>query len=1117
MESREAVLLVGSGYASLKVAEDLAQSGIPVVWVTGSHHFLEFPSGAEDFVEHPLDLNFQFRPLYLRVTRHPLVTPLTRAMVESIKSDGKGGFKSTVIQNPRYIDYDLCTGCGKCIEICPLNENSIPPLSRTPSYCPSRAIEMDKRKISECRISCPLNVNVQAYAALTAVKRFDEALAVIRETNPLPAVCGRICHHPCEETCRRKEIDQPVAIRELKRFLAEYEPDEPAPLPPDTVPKRTEKIAVIGSGPAGLTAAHFLNMAGFPVTIFEALPEAGGMLRAGINSFRLPRKILDSEIQQIVRSGVEIKTGIKIRSAEELLKNGFRAVLFSAGAHGDLRLNIPGEDLPGIIHCAQFLRDLNIEGRGTAGPRVVIIGAGNSAMDSARAALRLGADEVTVLGIEKEDEMPAHPREAQEAREEGVKFILGAAPVAFEGDNKVQNVICRKAGWKFIDGRRILKYGSDDTFKIGADTVIVSIGQSPDLSGTQIGRELRTDRSGNILINSKYSTSEEGIFAAGDVVTGPLTVVDSMASGRLAAGYIMEYITGKPSPFESLKAGARGAGEYTVLPYIKKQNRPDTVRRSPDARRGDFDEISSGFTPEQAVAEAKRCLQCASCCECRVCETVCLDIGAIDHNRQTRKINIHGPAVLIADDNELGDLNTGNIEGIYRMDEYNKSRDLVILMLAGSSLAGHAMARARLMREPVTQKRPLPDLPDEQNIGVFTCTCNGTMAPPEALERIRETAGRIPQVKHSELIFSACHPRGADRISAACAEHKLTRIIVASCSCCPLEFQCISCNDQRTRVRMHLFDRLGLERSQFEMINLKDHLDNGNLSADEIVDKAHELLRGAYIRAKFIKQLIQGYTEIGNRILILGGSEIGLTCAMNLDLQGFSVTLAHKCRLMNEYDFPEEIKNRKILKDGNASITHVRDAVIIESVTGHVGNYTVAYKRNGKRGEWKTDIICLTDTNLIPLTIKEDRTGLKKFYRYNFSFFHSPQPGFYRILPKTVKKLTADGLGAALAAQVAKSAAESFLKDYELSPRVDTERCRGCGRCARICPFNAIKMVETQNGIYHSEVLRHNCVGCGGCVGRCPVTAMDMPYFSNLVLDETVAGALTGETDYAAG
>jgi heterodisulfide reductase subunit A-like polyferredoxin len=384
------------------------------------------------------------------------------------------------------------------------------------------------------------------------------------------------------------------------------------------------------------------------------------------------------------------------------------------------------------------------------------------------------------------------------------------------------------------------------------------------------------------------------------------------------------------------------------------------------------------------------------------------------------------------------------------------------------------------------------------------------MASESVLDRIQELAAGVAGAKHSELIFSACHPQGADQIARAVRKRKLSRVILASCACCPLEFQCISCNDQRTRARIHLFDRLGLERSRFEMINLKDHLHMEGLSGDELFERARDLMRGAFIRARFMGPLRQGTTEIGKRILILGGSEVGISCAMNLDHQGFHVRLAHHCRISNDAGLPESIRNRPIDLQKGRAINHVKEAVI-EEIRGHVGDFTAVLKVDGIRHRWRADIICLTDENLLALAIPEDMSGLKKFYRYDFAFFHTPQVGLYRVMPRTLKRVNAFEAGAALAAQVATAAAEAFMKDHELSPRVDPERCRGCGRCADICPFDAIKLIADAQGIFTAEVMRHNCVGCGGCVGRCPVTAMDMPYFSNQLLEGIVVGSLSGE------
>jgi heterodisulfide reductase subunit A-like polyferredoxin len=382
------------------------------------------------------------------------------------------------------------------------------------------------------------------------------------------------------------------------------------------------------------------------------------------------------------------------------------------------------------------------------------------------------------------------------------------------------------------------------------------------------------------------------------------------------------------------------------------------------------------------------------------------------------------------------------------------------------------------------------------------------MASAGALETIRRMGRDLPGVACSELIFSVCHPRGAKQVAEAVRRRRLGRVILASCVCCPLEFQCISCNDQRNRARIHLFSTLGLDRSRFETINIRDHLGAATGSDEQVVATARTFLREAFFRARFLGPLGEGKTKMGRSILILGGSEVGQSCARILDLQGFKVRLVHRCRIQGKGEMPEEVRLRPIGSDPGKGIVHVPEAVV-KGIDGHLGDFRITLDDQGKTRRWRADMVCLTDENVLPLAIPAGMFGLKKFYRYDFAFFNTPQIGVYRVMPRTLTRMTAFQAGAALAAHVATTAAEAFLKDHALSPRVDAERCRGCGRCVEICPFDAVRLVANDRGFYTAEVLRHNCVGCGGCVGRCPVTAMDMPYFSNRLLEEIVAFTLT--------
>jgi NADH-quinone oxidoreductase subunit F len=470
--------------------------------------------------------------------------------------------------------------------------------------CPANSCEA--LITTTCSSACPAHVNVPEYVALIAEGRFVEALEVIRRRNPLASVCGRACDHPCERFCRRGDLDAPVAVRHLKRFVTDRA-RKPAN-PPEWRGPRQGRVAVVGSGPAGLTAAYFLALMGREVKVFEALDVIGGVLVTGIPSYRLPRDVLARDIEYIRRAGVGIETGRKIESLQELRDAGFDAIFLGIGAHKSSTLNIPGESTEGVEDALAFLRKANLGELKSLSGRVVVIGGGNAAIDSARTALRLGADSVTLLYRRGRDEMPAIREEIEEAILEGVDMRFLVAPVAVEGDGRVRAVRCTEMELGEADesGRRRPIPKPDSEVVVETDHLIVAIGQGPELDFAESDGRLVVSR-GRLSVDPVTQRSGEGdVFGGGDAVTGPATIAEAIAAGQRAAVAIDVFLGGK--------------GELPPDSGFASRSKPDeaeaAVPRQPvrampiGARKGNFREVLKGYSLQRACAEARRCLRC---------------------------------------------------------------------------------------------------------------------------------------------------------------------------------------------------------------------------------------------------------------------------------------------------------------------------------------------------------------------------------------------------------------------------------------------------------------------------------------------------------------------------
>ncbi len=504
--------------------------------------------------------------------------------------------------NPTLRESD-CRFCGACVEVCPtgaLTDKGITTTEREEILVP-------------CRNACPAGVNVPRYLRLIKERRFDEAIAVIREKVPFPAVLGDVCLHFCEEKCRRGEVSEPIAIRALKRFAAEHDSGlwkRRAKIAPAT----NKRVAIIGSGPAGLTAAYYLTKLGHSVVVFEALPVAGGMMKVGIPEYRLRREVLDREIEEIKSIGVGIKTNTKVESVDKLLREGYDAILLAVGAHRGQKLPLPGADLDGVLLNIPFLRDVNLGKEVKVGKKVVVLGGGNVAFDCARTALRLGATDVHIACLESRDGMLATSEEIGWGEEEGITIHNLQTFTRIVSDNgRASGVECLDVKSFEFDSKGRLHAEAIPGSKhvLPADTVIFAIGQLPELELIEGTGGVNTTGRHTVEVDPiTLATGEKGIFAAGDAVTGTASVIEAIAAGRRAATSIDQYLGGS-GEIDEMLADIEQPSQYLG----HKEGFADRLRvpmpcLAVEQRLGGFPEVELGFSEPEAIDEAERCLRC---------------------------------------------------------------------------------------------------------------------------------------------------------------------------------------------------------------------------------------------------------------------------------------------------------------------------------------------------------------------------------------------------------------------------------------------------------------------------------------------------------------------------
>ncbi len=485
-----------------------------------------------------------------------------------------------------------------------------------------------------CQTACPAHIDIPTFLTLIGQGRFDEATQVILKDIPFPWTCGLICPHPCEDACLKGEMDQPIDIQHMKAYTAEISMGQHGYRRSPVPDQKREKVAVVGGGPSGLSAAYFLAFKGYQPTVFEKLPQAGGMLRYGIPAYRLPREILDKEIEAIKDLGIRIKTRVtfgKDITLDSLRDEGFSAFYMAVGLQNSRQLGIEGEDLKGVLQGIDFLRAVGLGSPMRLGKRVIVVGGGNAAIDVARTAKRLGSDQVQLVCLEKRDEMPAWDEEIQEAIDEGIGLRNGWGPDRFTGKRgRFQAVLLKRCTSVFDEeGRFRPKYDESAQITLEADHIILAIGQEADLDfardeGMQIGL------SGGIEANETTGeTNLPGVFAGGDVVHGPRIAIDAIAAGKRAAVAIDCYLRGEEIPAPLCIPEPRGEMDFLpTLPLEKmKLRRAQSRMLGVQEREGSFRQVDLGLSDEMALNEAKRCLRCDRCHGDGLCQFICTELG----------------------------------------------------------------------------------------------------------------------------------------------------------------------------------------------------------------------------------------------------------------------------------------------------------------------------------------------------------------------------------------------------------------------------------------------------------------------------------------------------------
>ncbi len=1115
-ERLQKVIVIGATPEGIAATNKLGELGIPVTLIESSPD-LNHKLAAENYrTPSGLTFNSAHRPGLIRIMRNSSIRTILPARINAIKHTSQG-FSVRATQEQTFIDEAKCTLCGNCKEICPVttSDGCRPITFYSRAGLPGRPF-IDKRRKPLCQESCPLGVNAQGYVALAAEGRYQEAIKLIRENNILPGICGRICTHPCEDACRRGELDEPVSIRAIKRFLADYTEEKPEPVVKSNC--TNGKVAIIGSGPAGLAAAAELARLDYEVTVYEKGEKPGGLLRYGIGTHRLPEETLNREIDHIQNMGVQFLTATEVDLTKELpqLEKEYKSVLISAGTWKDRALGVKGEDLEGVEGCINFLSRSQWQEPGRVEKKVAVIGDGNAAFDLARTLLRLGAD-VTLFSWFSREEIPADEEEVREGLEEGLKIIDATQVVGFQGKDGVFSALeCRPTlsgpadakgiQWPVIDEEK-------QPFLLEFDQAFVAIGQIGGFTPQTHGSTFEVTESGFIKTDDVLRTKRKGLYAAGDGVTGPSSVVHAMASGKQAAATLhadLQDITLETTVTRPQEK------DFSAIPTdIPCQKRPDPQERQPGKRKNNFDEVNLGLTQQQIVDEAKRCLQCGVCSECFECITACGALKAIDHAQQEVEIKEQAGVLIVADPQMATSVKGEDVIRAYGPKAARSNvNDMVVRGFA-------AAANAKLLLGSTSPKRTkgygmafaVPDagMDQEARIGVFVCKCNDSLGWLDSMDDYLESLqAKDKAVMHVETLQSACVSEGINSIIKTTREKNLTRIVLGSCVCCPLNFVCSACTDQRSRLKDSLFHGTGIFRSMVETCNLRGEIlrlieDSPQLAQERFQGLLHRSIE----RTKTLKPLPTVDRNYNFTVAVIGNSQATLNSAYHLAETDHNVFRFGT----TEQPLVDTLSHENI---------HSFEGWDVKALSGTVGDFQLLIESENERQVIRVGTVILGEkarrhlpythqeglptSSIEPIQQKKGVPGVP---------FATPGatsiPGLFLAEPPgiNVSKLK-KGAAAAIMAAAALPRGPRQSKGFTVI--VDQKLCRGCGRCTTVCPYHAVSFTGSPDEGWKATVDEAICKGCGNCISVCPTSAADSPYRNRAYLEQALEEIISSDS-----